>query len=854
MQNKSSSHSTETGYRLRRSLMSLAIGSMFAGTTYVAAAQDQPAAGTTPPAATAPVEAAPAAPADAPEAFSGVQEVLVTANKREESAQKIPVAITAIGAEELENRGITGLSGLVSGAVPSLKLEQFAGNPTTIEVGIRGFINPNGSDISQENLVPIYIDDIYNGRQQGAALDLTEIQSLSVLRGPQGTLFGKNAMGGAVQVNSKAPTGQFGLRSSVEGGSFGYYKAIAHVDLPRIGDVSAKIDFLDTDNDGWEKNRSGPVVNGNNTYTGIPAPTVSDTQQNFGRLKSFGGRLALRYQPRDNVTVDYAGEYIRTQSTSAFNQLLSSTDPYTNAIWPSQTTRIDQSAYPVYRPLNSEQFVENHITANWVISNALTVKSITAYRNDASLDYNTASPSSTLPAAFLGRPDLGQVTAPTVTYDIQHKQFSQEFQFIGTMKHLQWVGGLFFMSERGRQLDNTFFGLAFPGTVDAGAANGFFPVTLGTPTTLDPPLALGTAAESGADVRNTSAAGFINVVWRPEWFDDKLALTGGLRLGMDKKTVQRPLGYVWDQPTYPAVQGGAAPVPGQVDPTTGLVVQGQTCPCDPHSITQRRALPLAVVSYDWTDNQSTYFRYATGYRAASFGLASQTLNPARADANTTFELGEKSEFFGHRARVNVAAFYTRWKSPQESVQTASTSTVELFNAPTIQIRGVEVDTSFVPVDGLTISLNGTYYHGFQSPAPNPYPPPGSTSGVSQFNRTVNLPALSGSASVLYDFLKTGYGTWRANVDVNGTSGYYGVPNTPLEIPGYGIVNARFGLADIRVGANSGSMDLMFFANNLTDRSYEVFNYSTAGTAPGTQSNLAAFGQKRLIGGALAYRF
>jgi len=839
MYNQRSSNSTDAG-RLRRSLMSLAIGSMFASAAPLAAAQAQGSAAAPPPVSQQPME------------VGGIQEVVVTATKRSESAQKVPLAITAIGSQELQDRGITGLSGLVSGAVPTLKLEQFAGNPTTIEVGVRGFINPNGTDISTENPVPIYIDDIYNGRQQGAVLDLTEIDSLSVLRGPQGTLFGKNAMGGAVQVNSKRPTGRFGIRSQIEGGSFGYYKAIAHVDLPRIGDVAAKIDIINTDSNGWQKNPGGLVANGNQAYTGT---TATGQEENFGRVKAAGERLALRYDPTDSISIDYAGVYIRSQSTGAYNQLLSSSDPYTTSVWTPGTTRADSLPYPVYRPLNNEQFVENHITASWFVSDRLTLKSITAYRDDSSLDYNTASPSSTLPALFLGRPDLGVITAPTVTYDIQHKQFSQEFQFIGTEKNLQWTAGLFFMNERGAQVDNTYFGLAFPSATLGDPATGFLPIaSLGTPVTLNPPLALGSAVESGADVQNISAAGYVNLVWRPEFLDRKLALTGGLRLGMDEKRVVRPVGYVWQTPTYPAVQGAPAPVPGQVDPTTGQVVQGQKCPCDPASITERRSLPLAVASYDWTRSQSTYLRYSTGYRAAAFGLASQTLNPAQADSATSFELGEKSEFWGHRARVNVAAFYTRWKGPQQSVQTASTSTVEFFNGLTIQIRGVELDSSFVPVDGLTISVNGAYYHGHQPAASNPFPPPGGGSGVSQFNNVVNLPAFSGSVSALYDFLKTSYGTWRANVDLNGTSGYFGVPNTPLEIPGYGLVNARFGLAGIKVGADSGSMDLMLFGQNLTDKSYEVFNYSTAGTAPGTQSNLAAFGQRRVVGAALSYRY
>lgn len=772
-----------------------------------------------------------------------LEEIVVTAQIRSESAQNIPLAITALGSDELEKRGITSVGDLVTGAIPTLKVNQVAGSPTVLEVAIRGFVNPNGTDITTENPVPFYIDGVYFGREQGSALDLTEIDSLTVLRGPQGTLFGKNAMGGAVQINSKEPSGEFGLRQTVEGGNLGYWKSITHLDLPRIGDVSAKIDFLATDNNGWQTNPSGPAANGNFPYDPTSThPTVQE--ENFGRVKATGGQLTLRYQPTDTFSVDFATDLTKAGSTNVISQVLSSSDLYTPSVWPNQTSRVDASQYPIFRPLDDQEYYGQRLTAHWRVSDELTVKSITAFRHDSSLEYNTPEPAATLPGVFLGRGDLGVASGVVVTYDIHHKQISQEFQFIGTGNELRWVGGLFFMNERGSQIDNTYFSLAFPNAVLGASPVPGLPgiASLGKATTLDPAFYLPSQI-TGADVKNTSAAVFGQATWSPSAFDSKLALTAGVRLGMDKKTVMRPFGFVWDSVTYAARQGASPPTPPQVP--------GEVCPCAPASITERRALPLFIAAYDWTENQKTYLSYSTGYRPATYSLSSQTLNPARADSAATVELGSKTEFFDHRARINLAAFRVLWRHPQENASTTAANTVEFFNGPTVTIEGLELDSSFAPMEGLVISIAGAYNNGKQPTLVSPFAPPGGAP-EQQFVHIVDLPRLSGTVSVLYDVLKADYGTWRLNLDASGTSHYFSNPGISNENPGYGLLNARFGLAGMRIGENGGSLDLMLFGKNLLDRSYQVYDYHTSGVTG--QNSIAVFGQRATYGVSLLYKY
>src|SRR5262245_23210565 len=134
---------------------------------------------------------------------AGLEEIVVTAQRRSESLQDVPLSIAALGSEQMESMGITSVASLMSGQVPSVQMRPFAGNQSIIYVTIRGFSNPNGADILNENPVPIYIDDIYYGRPTSIAMELSDMERIEVLRGPQGTLFGKNSAGGTIRVVSK---------------------------------------------------------------------------------------------------------------------------------------------------------------------------------------------------------------------------------------------------------------------------------------------------------------------------------------------------------------------------------------------------------------------------------------------------------------------------------------------------------------------------------------------------------------------------------------------------------------------------------------------------------------------------
>jgi iron complex outermembrane receptor protein len=250
----------------------------------------------------------------------------------------------------------------------------------------------------------------------------------------------------------------------------------------------------------------------------------------------------------------------------------------------------------------------------------------------------------------------------------------------------------------------------------------------------------------------------------------------------------------------------------------------------------------------------SYVKYSSGYQAGAYGLSSQKFTPVKASTVKSYEIGHKQEFFERRFRVNAAVYYQDWQDVQSSVQTLSASTQEYYNGAPVKGEGVELDTTWMASSALAITLGGTYSNLHTSAIPNPYPAPGGVvGGVDVFGNVLQSPRWTGSLSVLYDIAKTSYGTWRTNVDVTSTSQYFAVPNIPAPMPGYTLVNARFGLAEIKLGGDA-TLDITAWGKNLGNKSYMTYEYAAPGVVPGTQGVFSPFGEPRTYGLQLAAKF
>jgi iron complex outermembrane recepter protein len=368
---------------------------------------------------------------------TAIEEIVVTARKREEALQDVPVAITALSAAALEERQIGDLAEMGS-TVPNLTIYAARGSNTTLTAYMRGVGQADplwGVDPG----VALYVDDVYIARPQGALLDVYDIERIEVLRGPQGTLYGKNTIGGAIRYVS-AP-----LESEWEGsfgatiGNYGQTDWKAMLNIPLGERAAFRIAGASLENDGY----------GTNLVQGVPT----------GNKDAKAARAALRWQPSDELDIRFSADFTRDDSNprgaqrlvpNRFEPLFSGQPPR-----PANDNPFDVDSD--FEPINRTDMDGYSLTIDWAASETLGFKSITAYREGETLTYIDFD---TLPYP------IANVSA---TYE--DDQLSQEFQLLyddgGKMNGV--LGFYYFDGSAGGQVRNNFLGLLFgdtQGTMD----------------------------------------------------------------------------------------------------------------------------------------------------------------------------------------------------------------------------------------------------------------------------------------------------------------------------------------------------------------------------------------------------
>ena len=341
-----------------------------------------------------------------------LEEIIVTAQKRQQSLQETPIAISVISVEQLQRQGISNLGSLISGQIPFLQITPYGSTPSNLAIGIRGNAPRDSSEVTREASVGVYLDGVYMARSQGLDMELVDLQRIEVLRGPQGSLFGRNAVGGAVSLISKKPSGQFGFNQTLTVGRFDELRSVTRINFDQFSAVKTKLDYIHAERDGWV----------NNTAPG---------QSDYTEYKKDGGRFSLNWQANKQLMVDYSYDQSEVETAQNYYQL------YIDriGIFGEERKRLTESRQPA-TPL-SPTIIEQKghaLTLTWQQSDALTLKSITAYRNlkeDSDNNYNGA-------LYYNGFAE---------TSVLDQDQHSQELQLIGTTTQIEWVAGLYYLKE-----------------------------------------------------------------------------------------------------------------------------------------------------------------------------------------------------------------------------------------------------------------------------------------------------------------------------------------------------------------------------------------------------------------------
>ena len=411
-----------------------------------------------------------------------LEEIVVTAQKYSQKIQETPLSITAFGKSDLETMGFTNFSDLIN-KVPSLAITPYAYAGSILEVFIRGVGQADVVNISRDPGVGLYLDDVYLARSNALTTDLGDIERVEVLRGPQGTLYGRNTIGGAIKFVSAAPTGVFDAKESIDAGNFGYVRTLTTVDLPEYASFSLKATFVKSDIDGWVAN---PGSGGD-----------------FDAKDEEGYRLALRWRPNDTLTVDYAFDYATQHGTPNYIQRGYDYPPQdypgVTDTSPIQPGRVDQSWRPVDLALKDDFKAYGHaLTATWDVADQATVKSVTAFReSDSNFTLDTAEAFNTPQIEY---------------YALAERQFSQELILSGADDNL------------GLKYTAGALGFIESGTQTYGFINNPFITHL--PRFSDLALVPGSS-------RNRSAGLYANVTWTPPILDERLSFILGGRYSWD---------------------------------------------------------------------------------------------------------------------------------------------------------------------------------------------------------------------------------------------------------------------------------------------------------------------------------
>ena len=731
---------------------------------------------------------------------------VVGANHRIESAQQVPASVLVIEGDQLLDAGLDNLASLAQRA-PGVMMS--APNPRYAAIGIRGLGSSSAND-GLDGSVAVFLDGVYMGRQGMTPLDFADLERVEILRGPQATLYGKNATAGAINLTSRMPSFVNEGLGEVRLGQDGLRHYRASVSGPLIDDeLAGRLSFFDVSSDGDVDNRfNGAQLND------------QDRQGFRGQLlwvpnERFSARLIAEYAIQDESAVLTASNMSATtrQRAAFVNYQPLPVAPYARRVEQND----GNSLHTLQRGLTLQ--IDNSLDSD------LTLTSITGYR-DWSYDSRHDADSMALSVARSG-------------VALDHRQFSQELRLAHSVSgQFDYLLGVYYLQQRlEREVDVAFGADAaafFLGDRPEISALGI------TPGMVPPSLLQGAEQHFRGGQHSDTQALFGQFTWRPT---ERLAITPGLRFSRERKRGEinrhvdglAPLGF------DPVSQIG-----GQL--LRSIALGGAYARSN--RIKENNLSGQMALSYQFNDEVVGYARWARGYKAGGINLevTGDAVAPVfNAERATALEVGIKSRWWNDRVLLDVALYQTdvddyQALSNSEPVDELSPPLRDnLINVGKVRLRGVEFDgrLQLTPQIGwrLGLALSDARYRSFDN-APCP-PESGALSCDLSGRQLFNAPRWSLSTGIAYGRPLVSGLELFGTLDYDWRSGYHGV----LE-RGTGSYQSAYGLTDLSVGIGrvDQSWALELWARNLFDQDYASAFYATLGSGdygllPGTPRSL-----------------
>ena len=775
---------------------------------------------------------------------SAASDIIVTARRRQEQVQDVPIPISVVGVKELDSTGSFNVSRLAQ-LQPTLQF--YSTHPRNSSVNIRGLGAPLGlTNDGIDQGVGVYIDQVYFSRVAVATLDFLDVQQVETLRGPQGTLYGKNTVAGAISITSKAPSFNFEGRAEVTAGNLDFKQAKASISGPLSDNVAARFGVATT-------SRRGTVFN-------VRTGNYVNEQDNIGL------RGAILWRASDSLDLTLSGDYNR-QNPECCAQIYVRYGPTQRnpnrqysaltAAFPATTQTSGTYRVPSTNPFDRLTDLDADLNARNTLGGVSlrgelelgsgTLTSVTAWRFWDWLPANDRD--------FTGLRITTLSQNPT-----KQNQYTQELRYAGEGNGFDYVLGAFAFYQ---DIHTT-------GTQRQGPDASRWLINPSNALSDDPSVLDGLTASNDIRLKNFSGALFGKLNWN---VTEQFTLSPGVRLNYDDKVGS----YV------SIVRDGQ----GNLVPATGGT---------PRQVAQRDAVtPQAFrdeayrewnVSYDITASYKptrdvlVYATYAHTFKSGGLNLngvpvvggVAQTqfaqVDPEKVDH---FEIGAKTQFWDRKATLNVTGFWTQIKDYQALVNDGQNSTLRgyLANAGEVRVRGVEADFSIRPSDRLSLYVNGAYTdHEYVEFTNAPCPPersggptvgngtpgvpgqpspiacdisgqwlPGISNWAFSFGGEVNQPAsLFGKDGEIYLGVD---GNYRSKFSSNASRSIY------TDIDGYTLANFRLGYR------TDDGLNIFGWVRNALDEEY----FDVLATTPGNTGLIAGnVGDPRTYGVTIGLSF
>ena len=735
----------------------------------------------------------PAQPPQAEEATT-LEQIVVTARRREESLQDTPVAVTALSAAALERQQIVGTTDLDKIA-PNLQFHSYGtltGNNSAAQVFIRG-IGQTDATPAVDPGVGIYIDDVYMGRAVGGAMDFRDISSVQILRGPQGTLFGRNTIGGAVLLTTNQPGEEAGNSVRLGVGEDNLFEAYGAFDIPFSDTWAARVALGGRQRDGYVER----------AFDG----------EDLGDEEMYTGQLALRWKPSDSFAMTLRADYTKEDENGSpfvFQSMNEGAtfvgaasiaagcpnilDPFPPPllVGPLDDPRCGNDAQAIDEFTNGGTYpatstLENQgvsLVMRWDVNDALAFKSITA---DRSLEWTGTRDADNTPLLILH-----------TNYDSKSDQFSQELQALVDTDRLDGVFGLYYFDE------DSFDRLLVP---------------LGNP---------GSSYDTQRVAMDSEAlAAFTEWTFK---FTDAFSATAGVRYTEETKGLQATMFNVAPATAAePPAPTALCPFAGAPPTQTGCLFLTTNRFEEEFSATTTSA----SLQYRFNPSVMTYVSWSEGFKSGGFNQRYNAAPPGNApisfgaESAQTWELGFKLDPTD-TLRVNIAAFTTEYDDIQMTYRLGVVPL--LFNAGVASIDGGEIELQFAPTAEFLLDASLGYLDsGFDSiTPPPPFGPVTPTATATLDSRLPFTPEFQGHLGLEYTFGSSWGLTPRVDVSYTDEQ-FFDAGNSPeiAQDEAVTLVNASLAFK-----AESGKWRIVLSGTNLTDELYPVAGTSSLTTASG----------------------